>query len=69
MNQSILKFHNGNDVIDAPNVTIVSKTKDLLFEDKYFDFVYETDFIKIIKYYFDNVVNCEKLEKTINICI
>ena len=39
-----------------------------IFEDKYFDFVYETDFIKIIKYYFDNVANREKLEKTINIC-
>ena len=39
-----------------------------IFEDKYFDFVYETDFIKIIKYYFDNVSNREKLEKTINIC-
>ena len=39
-----------------------------IFEDKYFDFVYETDFIKIIQYYFDNVANPEKLEKTINIC-
>jgi UDP-glucose 4-epimerase len=39
-----------------------------IFEDKYFDFVYEDDFIKIIKYYFDNVDNPEKLQKTINIC-
>jgi len=47
-----------------------NKNNDIMtiFEDKYFDFVYETDFIKIIKYYFDNVANCEKLEKTINIC-
>jgi len=38
-----------------------------IFEDKYFDFVYEDDFIKIIKYYFDNI-NCpNKLYKTINI--
>ena len=39
-----------------------------IFEDKYFDFVYEDDFIKIIKYYFDNLNNQEKLAKTINIC-
>lgn len=39
-----------------------------IFEDKYFDFVYEDDFVKIVKYYFDNVDSPEKLEKTINIC-
>ena len=39
-----------------------------IFEDKYFDFVYEDDFVKIIKYYFDNYENKEKLHKTINIC-
>jgi len=39
-----------------------------IFEDKYFDFVYEDDFTKIIKFYFDNVDAQENLEKTINIC-
>jgi GDP-L-fucose synthase len=39
-----------------------------IFEDKYFDFVYEDDFVKIVKYYFDNVDNPVNLEKTINIC-
>jgi GDP-L-fucose synthase len=39
-----------------------------IFEDKYFDFMYEEDFIKIVKYYFDNVSNPTKLLKTINIC-
>jgi len=39
-----------------------------IFEDKYFDFVYENDFVKIVKYYFDNVDNPNKLIKTINIC-
>jgi len=39
-----------------------------IFEDKYFDFVYEDDFVKIIKYYFDNLCFPEKLLKTINIC-
>lgn len=45
------------------NNTIVT-----IFEDKYFDFVYEDDFVKIIKYYFDNVNNQEILNKTLNIC-
>lgn len=39
-----------------------------IFEDKYFDFVYEDDFITIIKYYFDNLENQIILDKTINIC-
>ena len=39
-----------------------------IFEDKYFDFVYEDDFIKIVKYYIDNCSKQEALEKTLNIC-
>jgi GDP-L-fucose synthase len=39
-----------------------------IFEDKYFDFVYEDDFVKIIKYYFDNIETQTNLKKTINIC-
>ena len=34
-------------------------------EDKYFDFFYELDFIKVIKYYIQNYPN---LEKTVNLC-
>jgi len=45
-----------------------NNTQITIFEDKYFDFVYEDDFVKIIKYYFDNVDFSEKLIKTINIC-
>ena len=45
-----------------------NNTQVTICEDKYFDFVYETDFVKIIKYYFDNYKNNEKLLKTINIC-
>lgn len=45
------------------NNTIVN-----IFEDKWFDFVYENDFIKIIDYYFSNINNKNNLEKTINIC-
>jgi SAM-dependent methyltransferase len=40
-------FHNcdytGNDVIDAPNVTIVSKTKDLPFSGNSFDVIVSTE--------------------------
>jgi GDP-L-fucose synthase len=39
-----------------------------IYEDKFFDFVYEDDFIKIVKFYLDNVNNMSLLEKTINIC-
>ena len=45
-----------------------NNTEVTIFEDKYFDFVYEDDFVKIAKYYFDNIYSPEKLEKTINIC-
>ncbi len=44
-----------------------SNDKIIIQEDKYFDFFYEKDFIKIIKYYFDSINNLSKLEKTINI--
>jgi len=48
--------------ISNKNNTVIN-----IFEDKYFDFVYEEDFIKIIKYYFDNLNTQDKLAKTINI--
>jgi len=35
--------YNGNDVIEAPNVTLVSKTKDLPFEDNTFDTIISTE--------------------------
>ena len=39
-----------------------------IFEDKFFDFVYEDDFVKMIRFYFDRVNNQMDLQKTINIC-
>jgi GDP-L-fucose synthase len=45
-----------------------NNTSVTIFNDKYFDFVYEDDFVKIVKYYFDNINSQENLEKTINIC-
>lgn len=44
-----------------------NNTEFIINDDKYFDFVYEDDFVKIIKYYLDNY-NKIILEKTINIC-
>ena len=35
--------YNGNDVIEAPNVTIVSKTKDLPFDNETFDTIISTE--------------------------
>jgi SAM-dependent methyltransferase len=35
--------YHGNDVLEAPNVTIVSKTKDLPFEDNSFDTIVSTE--------------------------
>jgi len=35
--------YHGNDVVEAPNVTIVSKTKDLPFEDNSFDTIVSTE--------------------------
>ena len=35
--------YNGNDVIEAKNVTIVSKTKDLPFNNEYFDTIISTE--------------------------
>jgi len=45
-----------------------NNTKVTIFEDKYFDFVYEDDFIKIVKYYLDNINRATILENAINIC-
>uniref|UniRef100_A0A6C0AT19 NAD-dependent epimerase/dehydratase domain-containing protein n=1 Tax=viral metagenome TaxID=1070528 RepID=A0A6C0AT19_9ZZZZ len=45
-----------------------NNTKVTIFNDKYFDFVYETDFIKIIHHYFSNAMTQDTLEKTLNIC-
>jgi nucleoside-diphosphate-sugar epimerase len=44
-----------------------NNTEFIINDNKYFDFVYDDDFIKILKYYIKNH-NKKKLEKTINIC-
>ncbi len=45
-----------------------NKSKINIFEDKYFDFFYEDDFINIIKYYIHNINTQLRLKKTINVC-
>lgn len=45
-----------------------NKTDVTIFEDKYFDFIYEDDFTKIMRFYIDNSESQEKLNKTINLC-
>lgn len=44
-----------------------NNTEITIFQDKYFDFMYEDDFIKIVKYYIDNLNNIDKINKTINL--
>jgi GDP-L-fucose synthase len=39
----------------------------VIFQDKYFDFIYEDDFVKIVDYYIQNVHQSEFLWKNINI--
>ena len=46
----------------------LAKNNNTFVEDKFFDFIYEDDFIKIINFYFENLDNSSVLEKTINIC-
>jgi nucleoside-diphosphate-sugar epimerase len=44
-----------------------NKNKITIFENKYFDFFYENDFIKILSYYIDSINNQSILQKTINL--
>lgn len=39
----------------------------IIFEDKYFDFFYEDDFINVINYYLENIEMKNKLHKVINL--
>lgn len=38
-----------------------------IFQDKYFDFIYEDDFVKIVKHYISNFNSTNKLVKTFNL--
>jgi dTDP-4-dehydrorhamnose reductase len=45
-----------------------NNTNITIYEDKYFDFFYELDFITILIFYLNNINTLEKLKKTVNLC-
>ena len=52
-------------IIKACFLAKQNSTKVSIFKDKYFDFIYEDDFIKIVRYYFTAPIS--ELKKTINL--
>jgi nucleoside-diphosphate-sugar epimerase len=61
-------FHTNEEKDRFIKACFIARNNNTIFtinEDKYFDFFYELDFIKVIKYYIQNYPN---LEKTVNIC-
>jgi UDP-glucose 4-epimerase len=64
-------FHANEEINRFIKSCFISKYNNTIInisEDKYFDFVYKDDFIKIMNYYINNLNTQDKLEKTINIC-
>lgn len=55
--------YQGNDVIEANNVTIVSKTKDLPFEDNIFDTIISTECFEHDPEYKDSLIKIYKMLK------
>jgi SAM-dependent methyltransferase len=55
--------YHGNDVIEAPNVTIVSKTKDLTFEDGSLDTVVSTECFEHDPEYAQSFLNIYRMLK------
>ena len=55
--------YNGNDVIQAPNVTIVSKTKDLPFKDNTFDTIVSTECFEHDPEYKESIIKIYKMLK------
>jgi nucleoside-diphosphate-sugar epimerase len=48
-------------------ISKINNTSVKIFQDKYFDFIYEDDFIKIVKHYIDNYNSTNTLVKTFNL--
>lgn len=46
----------------------LTKEEITIGEDKFFDFFYYKDFVKLVEYYISNINNTHLLERTINIC-
>lgn len=55
--------YNSNDVIAAPNVTIVSKTKDLPFENNYFDTIISSECFEHDAEYKESILKIYKMLK------
>jgi SAM-dependent methyltransferase len=55
--------YHGNDVIDAPNVTIVSKTANLPFEDEIFDTIISTECFEHDPEYSESLLKIYKMLK------
>ena len=55
--------YSGNDVVSAPNVTIVSKTKDLPFEDNSFDTIVSTECFEHDPEYTESILKIYKMLK------
>jgi SAM-dependent methyltransferase len=55
--------YNGNDVIEAPNVTIVSRTKDLPFPDNTFDTIISTECFELDPEYQESFVKIYNMLK------
>ena len=55
--------YNGNDVIPAHNVTIVSKTKDLPFQDNTFDTIVSTECFEHDPEYKESILKIYKMLK------
>lgn len=55
--------YNGNDVIEAPNVTIVSKTKDLQFGNETFDTIISTECFEHDPEYIESLQKIYKMLK------
>lgn len=56
--------YDGNDVIQANNVTIISKTKDLIFEDNTFDTIISTECFEHDPEYKESLIKIYKMLKS-----
>lgn len=55
--------YNGNDVIECPNATIVSKTKDLTFDDETFDVIISSECFEHDPEYEESIKNIYRMLK------
>jgi nucleoside-diphosphate-sugar epimerase len=64
-------FHNQEEpdrFIKSCHLAKQNNTKIFIFQDKYFDFFHEFDFIKVLNYYINHSSNISILPKTMNLC-